>query len=427
MKKYIYIVCLFISFSMFILNVKAINYINNVFRVTLDGNNSINNEEEISININIDVRYELASVLGDIVYDKNKLTFTNCESDYFTCTQTDKILLDSTNSIKGNKKIAKLTFKVLDNFKPNDDVTIEFKNVEGDNNTAGNNSKITIHRLNNNTSLSTLTVDNETLVPTFTPTNTTYRINTTKNSININATSSSEITGTGKKNLDYGNNIFKIKVTSEIGEIKEYLINVFREEQVVNNNGSETTNNPKNSANTSTNNKSKNNNNTTKNNNSNTSNNNPSNTKKLSSNKKLKYLKIKDIDFELKEDVFEYNINIDSNIKELNIDYELEDKKSKVVISGDTKFTKKENLVTISVIAEDGSQTDYKIHVNKHEDDTTITVNDTTGANDKEEVKNINKNINKKNKNNYTIPIILAIVGIGIVVLISIIKKKVKK
>lgn len=420
MKRTLYMICFFFLSFIFISTVNATNYVNNVFKVSLDGNNYINYDEEIVINVNINVFYNLSSVIGNIEYDNSKLELLKCESEFFVCTfSNDKILLDSIEGIEGNKNIAKLTFKVLNNFKPNDDTEIFLTSVNGSDNTKGNNTKIKIHRFQNDTNLTSLVIKDETLVPDFTPDNTIYNLRTKKTSIDIEATSKSKIVNTGIKELKIGNNIFEIIVKAENGEEKKYIINAFREENNKIDNETSATNkdsdNKKNDVSTD-NSKDKEKNPTTDNEN-----------KTLSSNKKLKYLKIAGIDVELKEDLYEYNITIDSSFKELNIDYELDDKKSKVVISGDTKFSKEENLVVISVIAEDGSQLNYKINIIKKDNNSNniYVEEDTNKLNNK----NLNSYDETSKSNNNLINIIKMIMFIvvfivGIIVLKKIFSKK---
>lgn len=403
---------LFIIISLFLLsnnNVNASNYINNFFKVSLTENKVINSEEYITLNLVLDVDYELNSIIGDIIYEKNKIELTKCESEYFTCTYNKKILLDNITGISGNKTIATLTFKVLNEFKPGDDVLVEFKNVRGFNNTIGNNTEVKIHKLQNDNTLKTLSIPNETLIPPFSPDITTYKVITYNKTINIEALSLSKITNDGEKELKYGNNIFEIVVTSETNAEKTYVINVFREKEIVKK--EESIDNEKDQ-------QIENKPNDTKNENKETSQNNNSTTKKLSSNKKLLSLKLVDTDFVFNENIFEYSIYLTKEIKKIKINYQLEDKKSKVVISGDTNLAKKDNKIVISVIAEDGSQIDYKINVIKDIDEPITIEKDSNNKNEemKEEIKT------KKSKN--IIYYLIIPIVIIFVVLTKIIDKK---
>ena len=143
MKKAFFILYFLFMFSI-LLPVSKAYFVNNIFNVSLDGDKVINNDKEINIKINIDVSYNLSSILGKLNYEKNKLELVDCKSDSFVCSYKDKLLLDSVEGIKGKKTVANLTFKILNNFMPGEDTIITFNDVEGDNNTKGNKSTIKI-------------------------------------------------------------------------------------------------------------------------------------------------------------------------------------------------------------------------------------------------------------------------------------------
>ena len=113
--------------------------------------------------------------------------------------------------------------------------------------------------------------------------------------------------------LNVGANIINIKVTAENGDVKNYKLVVNRE--------------------------------------------------KLSSNTNIKIV-VDDniINFILGK----ADIDVSSDTKNLNYKYELEDKNSKVVVDGDKDLESGENLVTFTVIAEDGTEAKYKLKVNKY-------------------------------------------------------------
>ena len=82
----------------------------------------------------------------------------------------------------------------------------------------------------------------------------------------------------------------------------------------------------------------------------------------LSSNSKLKSLKVDGYDLNFNSKVNNYTLYIDEDVNELNIDYEAEDSKSTVLISGNNNLTEG-SRVTVKVIAEDGTETDYSIDI----------------------------------------------------------------
>lgn len=90
-----------------------------------------------------------------------------------------------------------------------------------------------------NNNLSSLSIDGLTISPGFNPSTTSYTASTENSSININATkedSNANISGTGIKNLNYGNNTFNIEVTAENGSKKTYTITVNRKDTRSSNN-----------------------------------------------------------------------------------------------------------------------------------------------------------------------------------------------
>ena len=79
--------------------------------------------------------------------------------------------------------------------------------------------------------LKSLTVSEGELSPTFSPTRNSYSVSVTSSTITINATKTSDkstMTGTGTKSLSYGENTFKIVVTSEKETTNTYTIIVNR-------------------------------------------------------------------------------------------------------------------------------------------------------------------------------------------------------
>lgn len=84
-----------------------------------------------------------------------------------------------------------------------------------------------------------------------------------------------------------------------------------------------------------------------------------------SSNNYLKSLDINGYSIDFDKYTYEYKITVKSDVKSLEIKALPEDYNSRVEITGNEKFKKGENVVTITVTAEDGSTREYKILVNK--------------------------------------------------------------
>lgn len=121
----------------------------------------------------------------------------------------------------------------------------------------------------------------------------------------------------GNNNLKVGENIITITVTAEDGNKREYKIIVTRKDENI----------------------------------------------VLSSNSKLKKLMIKGYNLEFDSDKYEYNLKI-HNEDFLDITYITQDEKSDVTIVGNNNL-KDKSIITVTVVAEDGSTTFYTINIKK--------------------------------------------------------------
>lgn len=84
-----------------------------------------------------------------------------------------------------------------------------------------------------------------------------------------------------------------------------------------------------------------------------------------SSNSYLKTLEIEGYEITFDKETLEYKIKVKSDVTSLDIKAIPESNKSRVEITGNEKFKKGNNTVTITVTAEDGSTREYKITVDK--------------------------------------------------------------
>ena len=84
-----------------------------------------------------------------------------------------------------------------------------------------------------------------------------------------------------------------------------------------------------------------------------------------SSNNYLKTLEIEGYEITFDKETLEYKIKVKSDVTSLDIKAIPESNKSRVEITGNEKFKKGNNTVTITVTAEDGSTREYKITVDK--------------------------------------------------------------
>lgn len=87
-----------------------------------------------------------------------------------------------------------------------------------------------------------------------------------------------------------------------------------------------------------------------------------------SSNNYLKTLEIDGYEMTFDKETNEYKITVKGDVSSLEIKAIPEDNRARVEITGNEKFKKGNNVVTITVTAEDGSTREYKINVNKEAD-----------------------------------------------------------
>lgn len=259
----------------------------------------------------------------------------NNESSWNLTTEDEGIInLTSESSKTGNFKIGTITLKAKNN---DDDAksSISFMNniFYSDNSSELTilpiSKTIRIHSTNNK--LHTIFLSTEPLSPAFDKEITTYTATTNNDTITINASPESKystIIGTGKKELSYGVNDFEIKVTSEVGETIIYKISITRIDDGSNNI-----------------------NNTGKTNDS-----------------KLQKLSIEGYDIDFNKNIYNYNIEVEKEIENIDITAIPENKNSKVNIEGNKNLKIGQNEVTITVISESGSKTNYKIYVTRNAD-----------------------------------------------------------
>lgn len=202
-----------------------------------------------------------------------------------------------------------------------------------------------------NNYLSSIKISDGTLSPEFNRETTEYTINfddenTIKNldKIKITATAEdkkSKVTGTGEKALTEGDNKFSITVTSESGDTRTYVINVTKPVAL------------------------------------------------KESDLKLSSLKVQTVDIDgnysdanlentFDSNVYEYTLNVESNISSLNIDAVPENENIDVSITGNEALHEGMNEVIITLTSKDDNtiQTTYKIVVNKAQSELLINASD---------------------------------------------------
>ena len=79
----------------------------------------------------------------------------------------------------------------------------------------------------------------------------------------------------------------------------------------------------------------------------------------------MKLLEISGYEIDFERNTYEYKISVDSDVTELDIRAVAEDTGSRVEITGNENFKVGENIVTITVTAENGEIREYKLIVDK--------------------------------------------------------------
>ena len=137
--------------------------------------------------------------------------------------------------------------------------------------------------------------------------------------------SKSTVNGLGDKNLVVYSNTFRIVVVAENGSERVYTINVIRKDE----NGR---------------------------------------LGNISSDSYLKSIEIEDYQIEFDKDKFDYAITVESNVTSVSIKAMASSDKATVQINNVSSLEIGNNVVTIKVVAEDGSSKEYKINIFRKED-----------------------------------------------------------
>ena len=156
------------------------------------------------------------------------------------------------------------------------------------------------------------------------------------------------------------------------GQTRTVTVNVVPK-PAPNNNNNNNSNNNSNNSNNNNNNNSNNNNSNNNNSNNNNSNNNNSNNNNSNNNNDNKSTnnKIKDISIEgynlVKVDDNNYTLSVSKDVDNINIKATAEDSKAKVTGAGNHKLKDGENVITLVVTSESGSQNKINIKVTRKE------------------------------------------------------------
>lgn len=99
-----------------------------------------------------------------------------------------------------------------------------------------------------------------------------------------------------------------------------------------------------------------------------------------SSNNYLKTLEAKGYEIKFDRDTLEYELNVNNDVKSLDITAIAEDSRSRVEITGNENFKTGKNTVIISVKAENGDVREYKLIVNRKSATTSVTEEEESGS-----------------------------------------------
>ena len=180
--------------------------------------------------------------------------------------------------------------------------------------------------------LKSLSVSGYTLSPKFSPKTTSYAITVNNNITGLDVTAlpndeNAKVEISGNKNWQVGVNNIKIKVTAVDGTVNTYVVAVTRKDK----DGKDTT------------------------------------TKKSSDNNLTSLIVANgELSPKFNKNTTSYSVTIPNEVDKLDLSYVTSDSKAKVTVSGNGNFKVGENnVVTVTVTAEDGSQKLYIINVNK--------------------------------------------------------------
>lgn len=305
---------------------KSLNYGTNSFNVVVTAEDGTT-KTTYTININRPDNRSTNNKLSNITLSSGTISFNKNTNSYNVTIPSNISILtfDSTaEDIKSTITYDPSSKSLTLNYGETKQIKITVKSEKGTENLYTINVTRTDDRSTNNY-LKTLTISEIDL--DFNKGTINYKkiVENSISSINIDATTEDNkatLTGVGSKNLKVGSNTFQIKVTSEKETDKTYTIVIIRKDE----NGL---------------------------------------IPGLSSNTKLKTLKVNDKNISLKNNEFNYKMYVESDITKANIVYVADDSKSVVAINGNENLSFGENKFEIIVTAENGASKKYTVNVIK--------------------------------------------------------------
>lgn len=320
MKKYLKIALVILLFSI-TTNVKA-------FSTTLSGDRQINENATFTITVGVNDASNLWGFRAPINYDSSKLTLVSSTGlNGFGVAVGSSFVADNSSGINGSKSVATLTFKATSNFKVNESTTISLGSAEGsdgESTITGSGSSITISIAapkNSNNNLASLNIAGYNI--DFSKDKTSYQLTVEYDVTSIAISASAEdskanISGIGTKELNLYSNAFNIVVTAENGSRKTYTIEVIRKDI-------------------------------------------DGNIKELATDNTLSSITIADYNINFNPEIMEYTILLtDAVMPEINAI--ANDSNATVTINNSESIKTGNNIIEISVIAENGAEQIYKIN-----------------------------------------------------------------
>lgn len=288
---------------------QKLEYGKNTFKVTVTSEDGNNTTYTINI-----YRPSSNSSLDSLSVEGTNIEFNSEKLNYDLIINSDKINITATTS-SSTSKVEGTGEKKLEYGKN------EFKIIV----TAENGSKRTyilnITRYDTNNTLKSIKINgeevkiNDNKEITFTT-----KLDKIKIEVNANSDRVKSITGTGEKNIVYGANEFEIIVTAENGDIRTYKLVVNR----------------------------------------------------LSDNR-LSKLTINGKDIDLKDNIYNYNFEVDSDIDKVKIDAKLQDEKNKFVDGYGSRtinnLESNKTKVVLKIKGQDGNDVTYIINIIKKDKD----------------------------------------------------------
>ena len=320
MNKYLKIALVILLFSI-TTNVKA-------FSTTLSGDRQINENATFTITVGVNDASNLWGFRAPINYDSSKLTLVSSTGlNGFGVAVGSSFVADNSSGVNGIKSVATLTFKATSNFKVNESTTISLGSAEGsdgESTITGSGSSITISIAapkNSNNNLASLNIAGYNI--DFSKDKTSYQLTVEYDVTSIAISASAEdskanISGIGTKELNLYSNAFNIVVTAENGSRKTYTIEVIRKDI-------------------------------------------DGNIKELATDNTLSSITIADYNINFNPEIMEYTILLtDAVMPEINAI--ANDSNATVTINNSESIKTGNNIIEISVIAENGAEQIYKIN-----------------------------------------------------------------